>query len=80
MIQAGRRGQTAEQIAKVLHLPADSGSAHRALACCTAEWWRAGPDSRRQAHVGQFPVGRQKLQRLAGIPRDDAGSIPVHRQ
>ena len=31
MVQAGARGQTAEQIAKVLHLPANSASAHRAL-------------------------------------------------
>jgi serpin B len=31
MVQAGTNGETAEQIAKVLHLPADSASAHRAL-------------------------------------------------
>ncbi len=31
MVQAGARGQTAEQIAKVLHLPSDSASVHRAL-------------------------------------------------
>jgi len=31
MVQAGARGQTAEQIGRVLHLPADSASAHRAL-------------------------------------------------
>ena len=31
MVQAGARGETAEQIGKVLHLPADSASAHRAL-------------------------------------------------
>ncbi len=31
MVQAGAHGQTAEQIARVLHLPADSASAQRAL-------------------------------------------------
>ena len=31
MVQAGARGQTAEQIAKVLHLPAGGAFAHRAL-------------------------------------------------
>ncbi len=31
MVQAGARGETAEQIGRVLHLPADSASAHRAL-------------------------------------------------